>query len=214
MRSTVGDFMNSWTGAARAAAASLLAFGLWGATSVTASAFEESKDEKAQLEACEKNICTLLVKREAGSNLQCGLQKTWASKKIKQGVEEKKVATWSLGDLRCNVKLDASRTDMIDALTKPEYELKLAKHAVKCDVEREAEVLQVSVELAPRIQFKDGKAVKAWLGVGEIQAPAVIKGAIWTAAKIEDTFGVVHGDLIKEINEFIYDKCPKHAAAN
>src|SRR5262249_60029791 len=100
--------------------------------------------------------------------------------------------------------------DMIDALTKPEYELKLAKHAVKCDVEREAEVLQVNVDLAPRIQFKDGKAVKAWLGVGEIQAPAVIKGAIWTAAKIEDNFAVVHGDLIKEINEFIYERCPKH----
>jgi hypothetical protein len=204
--------MRSWTGAARSAAALALAFVVWGAMSVGAWALEEAKDEKAQLEVCQRDLCTLLVKRDvSGSNLQCSLQKTWASKKIKAGVEEKKLS-WSLGDMRCGVKLDASRQDIVDALAKPEYELKLAKHAVKCEVEREAEVLTVNVDLAPRIQFKGGKAVKAWLGIGEIQAPAVIKGAIWTAAKLEDTFGVVHGDLIKEINEFVYERCPKHLA--
>lgn len=200
--------MRSWIGAARLAAALVLPF----AFAVGASALEEAKDEKAQLEACEKDLCTLLVKREAaGSNLQCNIQKTWASKKIKAGVEEKKLS-WSLGDLRCGVKFDASRQDVVDALTKPTYELKLATHAVKCDVEREKEVLNISVNLAPRIQFKDGKAVKAWLGVGEIQAPTVVKGAIWSAAQLEDTFGVVHGDLIKEINRFVYERCPTHVA--
>ena len=124
-------------------------------------------------------------------------------------MEEKKL-TWSLGDLRCGVQFDASRKDMVDALTKPEYELKLATHAVKCEVEREKEVLNINVDLSPRIQFKDGKAVKAWIGVGEIQAPTVVKGAIWSAAQLEDTFGVVHGDLIKEINRFVYERCPNH----
>ena len=118
--------MWSWIGAARLAAAVALPFAL----SVDASALDEPKEEKAQLEACEKDLCTLLVKKDAaGSNLQCNLQKTWASKKIKQGVEEKKLS-WSLGDLRCGVKFDASRQDMVDALTKPEYELKLA-HACR-----------------------------------------------------------------------------------
>ena len=81
---------------------------------------------------------------------------------------------------------------------------------MKCEVEREKEVLNISVNIAPRIQFKDGKAVKAWIGVGEIQAPTVVKGAIWSAAQLEDTFGVVHGDLIKEINRFVYERCPNH----
>jgi hypothetical protein len=197
--------MRSWIGAARVAAAVLLPIAL----AVEAAALDEPKDEKAQLEACEKDICTLVVKKEpAGNNLQCNLQKTWASKKIKQGVEEKKL-TWSLGDLRCGLKLDTSRQDMVDALTKPEYELKIPTHAVKCEVEREKEVLNISVNIAPRIQFKDGKAVKAWIGVGEISAPTVVKGAIWSAAQLEDTFGVVHGDLIKEINRFVYERCPK-----
>lgn len=174
-------------------------------------ALEEAKDEKERLEACERDLCVILTKREAGGDLQCSLQKTWAGSKIKQGVEEKKLS-WSLGDLRCGVKLEARRQDLVDALTKPAYELKLATHAVRCEVEREKEVVPVSVALTPRAQFKDGKAVKVWLGVGEIQAPAVVKGVIWTAAQLEDTFGVVHSDLVKEINRFVYERCPKRLA--
>ena len=30
----------------------------------------------------------------------------------------------------------------------------------------------------------------------------MVKGAIWTAAQLEDTFGIVHSDLVKEINTF------------
>ena len=201
--------MRSSTGAAGGAAALGLACTVWTSMCVGAFALEEVKNEKEQLEACERDLCTLLVKKEpGGSNLQCNLQKTWASKKIKQGVEEKKLS-WALGDMRCSVKFDASRQDVIDALSKPQHELKLAMHTVKCEVEREKEVLNINVNLAPRIQFKDGKAMKAWLGVGEIQAPTVIKGAIWSAAQLEDTFGVVHSDLIKEINRFVYERCPK-----
>ena len=58
-------------------------------------------------------------------------------------------------------------------------------------------------------QFKAGKATKAWLGIGTIEAPTVVKGAIWTAAQLEDTFGIVHGDLLREINKFVYERCPK-----
>jgi hypothetical protein len=98
---------------------------------------------------------------------------------------------------------------MIDALTKPEYEYKLPIHTVRCDIEREKEVMKVSVSMAPKFQFKDGKVTKAWLGIGTIEAPSVVKGAIWTAAQLEDTFGIVHGDLLREVNKFVYERCPK-----
>jgi hypothetical protein len=203
--------MHAGMGTIRFSAALALALAISGASAVGTSALEEAKDEKAQLEACERDLCTILVKREAGSDLQCSMQKTWAGSKIKQGVEEKKL-TWSLGDVRCGVKLEVKRQDMLDALTKPQFELKVASHAIRCDVEREKEVVPISVTMTPRIQFKDGKAAKVWLGIGEIQAPAVVKGAIWTAAQLEDTFGVVHSDLLKEINRFVYERCPKRLA--
>lgn len=175
-------------------------------------ALDEVANEKDNLEACEKNLCELLVKKEAaGDDFKCDLAKTWGKDKIKSGIEGKKL-TWSLGDARCSVSLAAKRSAIVDALTKPEYELKLDAHKVKCEVEREKEVTAINVSLAPKLQMKDGKAVKAWLGVGEIEAPAAVKGAIWTVAQLEDTFGVFHGDMIKDINKFVHEKCPRRLA--
>jgi hypothetical protein len=178
-----------------------------------ASALEEGKDEKQQLETCERDLCSILVKREAtGKDLQCALQKTWFGSKIKEGAEATKRLTWKFGDVRCTVEVQARRQELLDALVKPAFELKLAKHAVRCEVEREKEVVPISLSMAPRFQFKDGKAVKAWLGIGEINAPSALKSAIWTAAQLEDTFGIVHADLIKEINRFVHERCPKKSS--
>jgi hypothetical protein len=174
----------------------------------SALAFEEDKGEKDRLAACERDLCGILVKKQAGDDLKCALQKTWAGKTIKEGVEQKKLS-WGFGDVRCNLDLVAKRQEMIDALSKPEYEYKLGTNTVRCEVEREKEVMKISVSLAPKFQFKEGKAVKAWLGIGTIEAPTVLKGAIWTAAQLEDTFGIVHSDLLREINEFVYQRCPK-----
>jgi hypothetical protein len=180
--------------------------------SLPVAALEEGAKEKDTLEACEKSICELLVKREAaGDDLKCELSKTWGKDKIKSGVEGKKIG-WSLGDARCGVTMAVKRQSIVDALTKPEYELKLDPHMVKCEVEREKEITAINVSLAPRIQLKDGKAAKAWLGITTIDAPTAIKGAIWTVAQMEDTFGVFHSDLIKDINKFVHEKCPKRLA--
>ncbi len=190
-------------------AAAALAIGGSVLVATGASALEEGKGEKEQLEACERSLCSILVKREVtGADLQCTLQKTWAGTKIREGVAAKKL-TWKFGDVRCTVDLQAKRQELLDALGKPQFELTLAKHAIRCDVEREKEVVPITMSMAPRFQFKDGKAVKAWLGIGEINAPSVLKSAIWTVAQLEDTFGIVHSDLIKEINRFVHERCPK-----
>jgi hypothetical protein len=121
----------------------------------SALALEEDKGEKDRLAACERELCGILVKKEAGGDLQCNLQKTWAGKTIKEGVETKKL-TWGFGDVRCTLDLKVSRQEMIDALTKPEYEFKLGANTVRCDVEREKEVMNISVSLSPKFKFKDG----------------------------------------------------------
>ncbi|HEY7549702.1 MAG TPA: hypothetical protein VH913_09315 [Hyphomicrobiaceae bacterium] len=201
--------MRASTGAAWLVAALALGWSLSGLVVGRASALEQVKGEKEKLEACAKDLCTILVKREAsGADLTCALQKTWAGAKIKEGVEQKKLS-WGFGDVRCAIDLVAKRQEMIDALTKPEYEYKLPIHTVRCDIEREKEVMKVSVSIAPKFQFKNGKATKAWLGIGTIEAPSVVKGAIWTAAQLEDTFGIVHSDLLREVNKFVYERCPK-----
>jgi hypothetical protein len=190
-------------------AALALGLALSGPIAGSALALEEDKGERDKLEACEKDLCGILVKRDgAGSDLKCALQKTWAGSKIREGVEQKKLS-WGFGDVRCAIDVVAKRQEMVDALTKPEYEFKLGTHTVRCDIEREQEVMKVTVALAPKFQFKAGKAVKAWLGIGTIEAPTVVKGAIWTAAQLQDTFGIVHGDLLREVNKFVHERCPK-----
>jgi hypothetical protein len=175
-------------------------------------ALDEGAKEKENLDACEKSICELLVKKDpAGGDYKCDLSKTWGKDKIKSGVEGKKIG-WTLGDARCNLSLTANRQSIVDALSKPEYELKMDAHTVKCEVERDKEVTAINISMAPKLQMKDGKVVKAWLGIGTIEAPAAIKGAIWTVAQMEDTFGVFHSDLVKEVNKFVSEKCPKRLA--
>lgn len=184
------------------------------ATTGGAIALEDSEEQRAALKACEKKICTMIVgKAPAGEDLSCALSKSWASKQIKDGIEKQKLS-WSLGDARCSVSIAAKRADVVGAVSKPDHTFQFDPHTVKCEVEREKEVTPINITLAPKLQFKGGKAEKAWLNVTTIEAPAVVKGAIWTAAQLEQNFGLFHGLMIAEINEFIGQKCPKAVAGN
>lgn len=177
-----------------------------------AQALDEKADEKEKAKACEQQLCQIILKKEAaGADLKCDIGKTWAKKTIEGGVEKKKIS-WGFGDARCGVSLGVPRAAIVDALTKPAKAMEFPKHTVKCEVEREKEVVPINITMAPKIEFKDGKAQKAWLNVSEIEAPAVVKGAIWTAAKLEDTLGVFHSEMISEINEFVTEKCAKRYA--
>lgn len=175
-------------------------------------AFDKPEDERAVLKACEKRLCEMIVKKEAsGDDLVCALSKTWAKSSIKGGIEKKSLS-WGFGDARCSVNLTAKRDAIIGAVTRPEHALEFTPHTVKCEVERENEVTPINITLAPKVTFKAGKADQAWLNVTEIEAPTAVKGAIWTAAQLEDTFGLFQSDMISEINEFIGEKCPKALA--
>jgi len=174
-----------------------------------AAALEVPADEKEKLKTCEKNLCQMiLTKSSDGDDLTCQLSKTWASEKISEGAEQKSIS-WDFGDARCGLDLSLARANVIDSLTKPEHTLEVPEQTVKCEIEREGEITPINVSLAPKLTFKAGKAQKAWLNVSTIEAPTVVKGAIWTAAKLEDNFGLFHSDMIEEINDFMHVECAK-----
>jgi hypothetical protein len=165
--------------------------------------------ERDKLKACEKSICSILTKKEAaGGDLACGLSKTWTKEQIKSGIEKKKIS-WSLGDAQCKLDVKLGRAAIIDAVTKADQVLDFGPHTVKCLVDREGTETQINITMAPKVTFKGGQAVTAILGVKEIEAPSVVKGAIWTAAALEDNVGIFHTDILKGINEFIGPKCTK-----
>lgn len=195
------------------AGAVLVGVAVAGVTGIApAVALDEPTAEKDALKDCERQICEIVMKKDpSGPDLSCALSKTWAQAKIKDGIEKRRMS-WAFGDARCQVEFNAKRDTVLASVTKPEHALELAPHTVKCEIERDKEITAINVALAPKIVFKNGKAEKAWLNVKTIEGPAVVKGAIWTAAQIEDNFGLFHGEIISEINEFLERKCPKAVA--
>lgn len=186
---------------------------LWGASVPQAHALEPRPDEKKLIKACEKNLCTLVTKKAPSKgDLACSLSKTWGKKAMKKGSASTKIS-WGFGDARCEVDLKVARSLILEALDKPEQMLQLPQHTVNCEVEREGSIDKVNVTLAPRIKFKNGKAKKAWVNLQKVEGPSSIKGLVWTVAKLEDSLGIFHKDMIKGINKFIGETCPKVALA-
>ncbi|MEO1281581.1 MAG: hypothetical protein AAFR75_07120 [Pseudomonadota bacterium] len=182
---------------------------IFAATTLSAHALEPIPDEAEKLKACEKNLCTMIITKDAaGDDLSCAISKTWAKEKISKGAESKSI-DWGFGDARCTLDISVPRKSVVSSLTEASFDLEVPEQTVKCEIERGEEVTPINVSLAPKLTFKDGKAHKAWLNIGTIEAPAVVKGAIWTAAKLEDNFGLFHSDIIDEVNDFVHNECAK-----
>src|SRR5450631_1048465 len=174
--------------------------------------FKVPAEEAGKLTACEKSVCDLVVKRgPADGKLTCDVSKTWSRSFIEDGVKEKSFK-WGLGDARCSIKLDIPRDILVKALSQPDYVLEVPAHTASCDAETGGSVTSVKITLAPELTFKAGNMTAVRLGIGKIDAPAVIKGAIWSAAKIEDSLGLFQKQLVKEINTFVHERCPLAAA--
>jgi hypothetical protein len=163
--------------------------------------------DKVQLKACEKAMCTIVTKKEAkGADLACKLTKSWTKDQIKDGVKKKQFS-WGLGNARCNLDVNIYRSAIINAMTKPEQVLDFGPHAVKCMADQDGKDTPINVNLAPKVTFKGGKAVSVILAVKEIEAPGMIKTAIWSAATLQDKVGIFQKDILKAINEFTGSKC-------
>jgi len=172
-------------------------------------ALETPADEKEKLKACEQQICSIILKKEAsGGDLSCNLGRTWEKSKIVNGVKEKNIS-WDFGDARCTVDVKMGRQAVIDALTKPTYDLTVDKHTIKCQIERTEGITDVSLDMAPKMSFKDGKVQKIWLNVSNIEAPTLIKAGLWSVSKLEDNIGLFHSEMVEETNEFLHEKCAK-----
>jgi hypothetical protein len=171
-------------------------------------ALEEPPGEKAALKACEKQLCTMVLEKSPkGQDLACEVQKTWASSTLEKG--ESKGVSWGFGDARCKLDLKLERADVAAALTRPKHTVSVPAHEVHCVVERDGELKPVTAKLAPKIKFKGGKADKVWINLESIEGPADVKSTIWAAAQLEDTLGIFHRPMLKQINKFLHRQCPR-----
>lgn len=198
---------SGWSVRACAVLALVQVLGLGG----SAAALEPRADEKEKLKTCEKSLCSLIVaKKPVTGNLQCPLTKAWSQKTMKEGSAKK--LHWGFGAAKCEVDLQVPRQMIVGALSAAEIKVTLPDHIVNCEVEREGSIDKARITLAPIIEFKEGRAKKIWINVTDIKAPGMIKGVVWSAAQLQDSVGIFHRRMIKAVNKFIGEQCPKVVA--
>ena len=189
---------------------SWLALALLGcaALAAPAAALEEGAGEAKAIDACDKRLCTILQGKETkGDDLKCDLTKTWARSTLKEA--DQRQVQWTFGDARCSVQIDVSRATIVQAISAG-GKLWVPPHTARCVVEQDGGVKNVTATVAPKIVFKDGKAVKVWINVLKLDGPGSITSTLSAAAQLNDSIGLFHRAMLKSINGYIYKHCPKY----
>jgi hypothetical protein len=165
------------------------------------------KAEREARKACKIEICSAFHNRKPGPDIACDVLKTWRKEQLDKMVAKAKVS-WPWGAVQCTAKVKLNREQLIKGMTEPKFEAALDKHEVACVVDRANEAkADIKFDFSPKITFEGGKATKAALNWGKIEAPALVKGAMWTATASDNTFNVLQGTLVEDINDFIGNKC-------
>jgi hypothetical protein len=176
----------------------------------TGTAIQETEQEKKEREGrrqCAVTLCsTLHNKRPAEGPVSCNIEKTWRKEVISKVLSRGKVS-WPWGDTRCTFELKLDRGLLVKAMQEPEFEVQLETYDVRCQIANDKDKYDVTAQLRPKITFKQGKATKASLNWGKIEAPTLAKTALWSITAVDNTFGLLQSTAVEDINEFIGTKC-------
>lgn len=167
----------------------------------------EEKAEREGRKACKVAICSAFHNRKPGDDISCSVLKTWRKSQLDKMISKAKVS-WPYGAIKCTADVKLKRDALIKAMTEDKFESQLDKHQVVCTVEREKEgPTEIKFDFSPKITFEKGKATKAHLNWGKIEAPTLVKSAMWTATATDNTFNVLQSTMVEDINDFIGKKC-------
>jgi hypothetical protein len=191
--------LSSFTGGAAAEDASV-------SPELTARIAKEKEDRKT----CKAEICKAFAQPGDGPAITCSVVKTWLAADIQAGFLGDKL-TWPWGHAQCGAAIELDRHAIAEAAQKPSATMKLKKHNITCKLDqkdpKEGSAYDLSLSIEPTVTFENGKAVKAEMGWGSIEAPILAKSAIWSATAVDATFSVIANGVVKDINAFITDKC-------
>ena len=172
-----------------------------------AMALDEQPGEEAAIQDCDKRLCAILLeKNPQGPDLKCLLTKTWARSKIKEADSQQ--LSWGFGDARCTVDINLARETLVTVITGERGTFRAPRHTANCVVEQDGKLEKVKAVVAPKIEFRNGRAEKIRIRLKSVEGPAGITLTVETAAQLADTFGLFHRRMIKNVNRFIERHCP------
>ena len=160
-------------------------------------------------EACKKSICEAARSKKAeGAPLACKVVKTWPSVDLTEKVFKGKME-WKWGHAQCDAEIKLDRAFVAKVAAEPKLEGKIGKHKVSCNLEPEdgKETHKISFTIDPTVTFENGKATKAVLGWTDVEGSTLVKSALWSATAVDNTFNVLQGTVVEQINEFFGAKC-------
>jgi len=166
----------------------------------------EEQAERESRKACKIELCAAMRLRKPGSDVACTVVKSWRKSQLNKIVKKTR-ASWPWGKVRCVADISIKRELLIKAMMEPQFEVTLEPHQVACTVKRKKDTADIKFSFAPKIKFKGGKAVKASLNWGSIEAPTLVKGLIWTATKTDNMFNVLQKTIVEDINDFVSTRC-------
>ncbi len=168
---------------------------------------EEEKKERELRKSCKVAICSAFHERKPGADIACNVLKTWRKEQLAKAVG-KGGLSWPWGSARCIADIKLKRESLIKAMSEADYVMQVDNHTITCELDRdEKDKYAIKFDIAPKVTFKQGKAVKARLGWGKIEAPTLAKGALWSATATDNTFNVLQGTVLEDINDFVDNKC-------
>jgi hypothetical protein len=166
--------------------------------------------EKEDRKSCKAEICKAFAQPGDGPAITCTVTKTWLAAEIQAGFLGDKL-TWPWGHAQCTAAIDLDRQAIAEAAQKPTATIKLKKHSIVCKLDQKepkaGTAYDLTLTIEPTVTFEKGKAVKAEMGWGKIEAPVLAKSAIWSATAVDGTFSVIANGVVKDINAFLTDKC-------
>ncbi|ADP69754.1 hypothetical protein Rvan_0472 [Rhodomicrobium vannielii ATCC 17100] len=171
---------------------------------------ERMAKEKEDRKTCKLEICKAFAEAKSGAPISCNVTKTWLGSDIQAGYLGDKL-TWPWGHALCSAHIDLDRDAIAEVASKPSGTLKLKKHDITCKLDNknpaEGSAYDVKLSIEPVVTFENGRATKAELNWGTIEAPLLAKTAIWSATAVDANFSVIANGVVKEINAFLGVKC-------
>jgi hypothetical protein len=168
----------------------------------------EEKAEREARKACRIDICRAFHAKPAASGpVACNVVKSWRKEQLDKIVGKMKVS-WPYGAVVCKSDIKLEAADLSKAMSGAKHDFALSDHQVSCQVMREeGEPTDIKISFAPSVSFENGKATKAAVNWGKVEAPTMLKGLLWTATAADNTAGLLSGMLVEDINMFTSKKC-------
>lgn len=168
-------------------------------------------EEKEARRACKVELCKAFEGAAEGNPVSCSFTKTWLRSEILNRVVGGSYV-WPYGHAQCTTAVKLDRAEAAKSLTEAQLSLPFGKHELNCTVEdidpAKGEAFKVRVSLSPTVAFKGGQVESVDFGAVETDGSRVASAAITSALAIDQLSGVISRGAAKEMNDFLFEKCP------